>query len=225
MATREELLRQRLDRELEKKAQAEKVAKQIKQQLSKAEKKTENRRRYAFGGHLLDALRNDTAESRRRFYELRDLFDKTANKTRDDIFEACIVIFDQTLTRNIDRRAFDLAELPPKSKRKTAKKQPTLASKSNQTSSSPAQPSQAPPSRRTSLPPSLVAATVVLEASPGVKTHNDTKPGQNGDSKSPARTASDIVVPAASNQPSNTKPVSKPLPERHEKELMEEFNL
>lgn len=141
MATREEILRQQRDRALEKAAQEHKRAKQIERLLASEFRKRENRRKYIAGGYLLRAL----IEGEKPCHSYEDL----------------LKILDQTLNKNIDRRAFDLPELDSetraKRKNRRRKKQTMVAAQS-------AAKTTPQSKKKTSLPPALIEATMVGQA-------------------------------------------------------------
>lgn len=170
MATKEEILLQQRDRALEKAAQEQQKAKQIERLLAGEYRRKENRRKYIAGGYLLTAL----MEGQQPCHTYEDL----------------LRVLDKTLTKDVDRRAFDLKELTSeeKAKRRPKRRRKSSIPKAKKASSkSQSKDIQIP---KTSLPPSLVEATLTG--------HADT--AQNG-----------TEVPVIAN---DTAPVETPSPRR-----------
>ncbi|MEO1743216.1 MAG: hypothetical protein AAFR99_15575 [Cyanobacteria bacterium J06629_9] len=170
MATREEILRQQRDRALEKAAQEQKRAKQIERLLASEFRKRENRRKYIAGGYLLRAL--------------------LEGEKPCESYEDLLKILDQTLNKNIDRRAFDLAELDAdtRAKRKTKRRKKQTAVERQ-----PADKTKPASFKKTSLPPSLIEATLT-----GQSVKNQRK-------EDTAKVANDPDVPPAHRLPQSGK--------------------
>lgn len=158
MATREELLRQRHERELEKVEQLQKKAKQTERVLALLKRKRENRRKYIVGGHILDALTFDGAQAKERLQQLIRIFSQDAERSSQTVFEALKAALDKTLVTDQDRLAFDLKPLPKQRKSKKGRRtqQEIDAARIKETTET-----QPTPAKSTSLPPSLIEATIV----------------------------------------------------------------
>lgn len=200
MASREESLKRKRKKHLEQMTISQKKAKQIEKLLAAEKRSKDNRRKFIAGGYLLRALQEDQLPCQ--------------------TYEELLQILDKTLTKNIDRRAFDLPELPNKRsekprKQRRAKTQNVAQSASQNTSQNATKANQAPdtrpapPTQRTSLPPSLVSATVARQ----MQAHRDL---DNNRRQQPPPTK-----PSVTHEPA--KP--KLLPERPQEELIDEFNL
>ncbi|MEO1148326.1 MAG: hypothetical protein AAFY26_22335 [Cyanobacteria bacterium J06638_22] len=194
MATREQMLRQQREKHLERAASSHKKAKQIEKMLAAEKRRKENRQKYIAGGYFLRAL--------------------LENKTPCQSYEELLATLDRTLTKNIDRRAFDLPELPEKGKKprkNAAKAQKVTPSKQPNSDRQPPATAKPKQALETSLPDSLVAATAQQRQS------SSPEPAQNH------QIQPSVAEPTQPQIPQPTK--NKVLPERREEELIEEFNL
>ncbi len=138
MASREEMLLRQRKKHLEKVAVSQKKAKQIEKLLATEKRRKDNRRKFIAGGFLLKTLME--------------------GQTPCQTYEELLQILDKTLTKNIDRRAFDLPELPEKRTKNRRKKDRTQENQPKSTIQPTVKRLQT-----TSLPPSLVSASVAKQ--------------------------------------------------------------
>lgn len=150
MSRKMEALRKQLEREAERKAQAEKRMKQIQKTLKTEKRRTENRRKYIAGG-----------------YFLRQLLE---GKPPCGSYEELLQVLDQELIEDNDRLAFDLPLFPDevkKSKRAQSKKAKQKTS-SNVTTNHSLEQSGSGQKRRTTLPSALTESLENEVAAPQV---------------------------------------------------------
>ena len=195
MVTREQMLLQQREKHLERAASSQKKAKQIEKVLAAEKRRKENRQKYIAGGYLLKAL--------------------LENETPCQTYEELLEILDRTLTKDIDRRAFNLPELSKKSPKFQRKQPKARKSKTKKEDSIERVVDDSLPNQPhvSTLPASLVASTVER----GTTSLEGTmaSPKEVPPSAKPSKQAATSPAP----------PKSKVLPEKRDEDLIEEFNL
>jgi hypothetical protein len=156
MASRLEILNQRLQRERQEEAELLKRKKLLKVQIARLERKVADRRKYIVGGHVLSALEERDAEACQRFVALVRAFNVQQHPNQDAVFEALRDIFNETLVTDVDRRAFELAPLPDAAKPKRRRRSQKAIKAAQKRPKTPDQPIEV----ITTLPPALVEATI-----------------------------------------------------------------